>query len=168
MASGEEEAVERFYRQYFDWLFGQARRASGRDEAFCLDVVQDAVLRVMRTVRAVKSEGQFRAWLKLVVQTTALDRLRLEDRRRHREKVTSRREEEGGEEPIDRERYDWLCKQIAELDPELARLIELRFGEGLTLRRIAAGLGLTVGTIDGRLRRALMQLRLGAVEEFDV
>ena len=85
MAAGDQGAVETFYRSYFDWLYAQARRATRRDEAFCLDVVQDAVLRVIRTVRRVQSEGEFRAWLQLVVRTTAWDRLRGDNRRIKRE-----------------------------------------------------------------------------------
>ena len=76
LAAGDEDAVETFYNSYFDWLYAQARRATRRDESFCLDVVQDAMLRIIRTVRAVRDEPQFRAWLRLVVQTTAWDRLR--------------------------------------------------------------------------------------------
>src|SRR5580700_6920402 len=85
MAAGDEEAVETFYRQHFDWLYAQARRASRRDESFCLDVVQDSVLRIIRVVRPVKSEAQFRAWLRLVVRTTTWDRLRADQRRMQRE-----------------------------------------------------------------------------------
>src|SRR3954471_16462602 len=81
MAAGDAKAVESFYRRYFDWLYAQARRATRRDEAFCLDVVQDAVLRIVRTIRRVSTESELRAWLRLVVQTTALDRLRCERRR---------------------------------------------------------------------------------------
>src|SRR3954464_2660020 len=48
LAAGDRAAVEAFYRRYFELLFRAARRAAGRDEAFCLDVVQEAVLRVIR------------------------------------------------------------------------------------------------------------------------
>jgi len=58
MAAGDSRAVDAFYRQYFDWMYAQARRVTRRDESFCLDVVQDAVLRVMRTVRAVDCESR--------------------------------------------------------------------------------------------------------------
>src|SRR4051812_27498718 len=37
LAAGEERAVETFYQRYFDWLYAQARRATRRDESFCLD-----------------------------------------------------------------------------------------------------------------------------------
>ena len=87
LAAGDPAAVEAFYRRYFDMLYSQARRATGRDEAFCLDVVQESVLRVIRSVRAAHSEAQFNAWLNLVVRTAAYDLLRGESRRRKRERV---------------------------------------------------------------------------------
>ena len=51
MAAGDGGAVEAFYRRYFDRLYAEARRATRRDESFCLDVVQESVLRIVRTVR---------------------------------------------------------------------------------------------------------------------
>src|SRR5438874_10933141 len=84
LAAGDEDAVETFYQRYFDWLYGQARRATRRDESFCLDVVQDAMLRIIRTIRAVEDDTRFRAWLRLVVQSTAWDRMRSETRRHQR------------------------------------------------------------------------------------
>jgi len=89
MAAGDEQAVEEFYRAYFPWLYQKARRATGRDEAFCLDVVQESVLRILRCVRPVEAEGPFRAWLRLVVQSTAYDLLKSESRRARREAIVA-------------------------------------------------------------------------------
>src|SRR3954447_12385269 len=137
MAAGNEDAVETFYQRYFDWLYAQARRATRRDESFCLDVVQDAMLRIIRTVHAVSDETRFRAWLKLVVQTTAWDRLRSERRRRQRELVAiAGRETSENDEAPDVEQQEWLREQIAKCDPEIARIIELRFEQRWTLARI--------------------------------
>lgn len=167
MADGREEAVEVFYRRYFDRLYAEARRSTRRDEAFCLDVVQEAVLRVIRSVRRVESAGQFHAWLNLVVRTTALDLLRSEKRRGVREAVTVPAESHDESDQGDRgEQIAWLRREIGLMDPELVRLIELRFEERWTLARIGARLGLSVGTIDGRLRRALQHLRDRAREDF--
>src|SRR5690349_21207024 len=85
MAAGDGVAIEAFYRAHFNRLYREARRSTGRDESFCLDVVQESVLRIVRTVRRVESEPQLVAWLKLVVRTTAYDLLRAEMRRRRRE-----------------------------------------------------------------------------------
>jgi RNA polymerase sigma factor (sigma-70 family) len=168
LAAGKEEAVETFHRRYFDWLYAQARRATRRDEAFCLDVVQDAMLRIIRTVHPVECDVRFRAWLKLVVQTTAWDRLRSEKRRRQRELVAiAGRETSESDEPADAEQQDWLREQIAKCDPEIARMIELRFEQRWTLARIGKLLGLSIGTVDWRLRKALKDLREKAIEDFD-
>jgi len=53
------------------------------------------------------------------------------------------------------------------LDPALVRLIELRYLHGWTLARMAQTLGLSIGTIDGRLRRALDHIRRQAQEVRD-
>ena len=87
MAAGDERAIEAFYRAYFAWLYQKARRATGRDEAFCFDVVQEAVLRILRCVKPIEGDRPFRAWLRLVVQSTAYDLLKSESRRTRREAV---------------------------------------------------------------------------------
>jgi len=180
LAAGDEEAVATFYRRYFDWLYGQARRATRRDESFCLDVVQDAVLRVIRNVRPVTSEARFRAWLRLVVQTVAWDRLRADRRRtRHEHQATVVRAAAavgggGGADGVeadassgDGDLHTWLRTEIAKLDPDIVRLVELRFDRRMTLARMSETLGLSIGTIDGRLRRALKELGARALEQFD-
>jgi RNA polymerase sigma-70 factor (ECF subfamily) len=170
MAAGDQDAVETFYRRYFDWLYAQARRATRRDESFCLDVVQDAVLRIVRTIRRVSSEPELRAWLRLVVQTTALDRLRSERRRQRRELAFAAI---GPQEVMSQacesaEQLEWVKQQIMRIDPRLVQIVELRFERRWTLARIAQDFGLSIGTIDGRLRRALKQLRRQAREDLDV
>ena len=169
LAAGEAAAVETFYRRYFDFLYRQVRRATGRDEAFCLDVVQDAVLRILRSVRPARTEAQFRAWLKLVVQTTAYDLLRSESRRKSRELAMAATAEatHGEREENDQERMQWLAGEIAKMDVEILRMINMRYQRRWTLARVAEALGLTIGTIDGRLRRALAELRQRATEVFD-
>jgi len=165
MAAGDADAVAAFYREYFDWMFIQARLATRRDESFCLDVVQDAVLRVMRTIKPVDSEPQIRAWLRLVVQTTAFDLLRGEKRRKAREAASAAPEivctADNGEQ------LDWLAEQLRRLDPQLVKIIQLRFEHRWTLRRIGEMLGVTTGAVDGRLRRALQALRESATDSED-
>jgi len=170
MAAGDEDAVETFYRQYFDWLYAEARRATRRDESFCLDIVQDAVLRILRNVRAVESETQWRAWMKLVVHTTALDRMRSERRRRTRETVVAGDASmiaECEDETTRQDRIEWLAQQIARFDPQMIAIIEMRYQRGWTLQQVAQSIGLSIATIDGRLRRAFKTLRERAPEDSD-
>jgi RNA polymerase sigma-70 factor (ECF subfamily) len=168
MAAGDGDAVESFYRRYFDRLYAEARRATRRDESFCLDVVQESVLRIVRTVRAARTEIQLVAWLRLVVRTTAYDLLRSERRRQRREALAAiGPADEAPDEPSadDEEQLAWLRGQLDRLDPEIARMIDLRYRRRWTLERIAQQLGISIGTVDGRLRRALRRLRESAPEE---
>ena len=176
MAAGDGSAVEVFYRAYFDRLLAWARRATRRDEAFCLDVVQDAVVRIVRTIRPATSEAQLVAWLRLVINTTAYDLLKAERRRTRRETMAvaavgggySNIAETPADSADDDEQLAWLKAQLDALDPAIARMIELRFRNRWTLLRIGALFGLSTGTVDGRLRRALASLREKAREAFDV
>jgi len=168
LAAGEPAAVEAFYRAWFARLYEWARRATGRDEAFCLDVVQEAVLRVVRTVRSVDSPARFAAWLKLVVRTTAYDALKKERRGRGAAARWAPTAPPGdpADAVADDERLAWLKRELDAADADLARLIELRYRDGWTLDRIARAAGLTTGGVDGRLRRALAVLRERAAEAF--
>ena len=49
----------------------------------------------------------------------------------------------------------------------MAKMLELRFQKQWTLARIGSAFGLSIGTIDWRLRKALKELRNRAIEEFD-
>ena len=174
MSRGDRRAVGAFYERYFGLLFRCARSATrGRraaaDEHFCLDVVHDAVLRIVRTIRPVcGGEGQLIAWLRLVVQSVAYDLLRREQRRTARERAASASHPSTESNGADlAEQLAWLREQIGQLDPTLVELIELRYERRWTLAAIGARLGVSAGTIDGRLRRALEPIRRRAKEAFD-
>jgi RNA polymerase sigma factor (sigma-70 family) len=169
MARGDRHAVATFYERYFGVLFRVARAATRRDEQFCLDVVHDAVLRIVRTVKPVAGgEAQLRAWLALVVQSVAYDLLRREQRRAARERARPVESAGGGHANGAElaEQVAWLRREVAQLDPTLVELIDLRYARGWTLAAIGARLTMSAGTIDGRLRRAIGKLRRRAVEDF--
>ena len=103
-----------------------------------------------------------------MVQTTALDRLRAEQRRaRHELAAVAAQAAEFTDAMADDEQQQWLKAQIARLDPQLAQMLELRFSRSWTLSKIGQHLGLSIGTIDWRLRRALKELRDRAIAEFE-
>lgn len=167
MASGDSAAIESFYRRFFEPMLRMARTAvpsRRRDESFALDIVHDAMLRIVRCIRPIETEQHLTNWTRLVVQSCALDRLRQEQRRERREKRSSECRTPAanlGEE------VDWLQHQIARLEPRLAEMMTLRFAEGWTLARIAANFRTTTGQVDGQLRRAIGRLREQAREAFD-
>ena len=165
IASGNTEAFARFYRDWFDRAFADARRATGRDESFCLDVVQDAMMRVVRAMRVMESEGELRNWLRVVVTRCAYDRLRKEKRTRMREAGVAGEDEATGQ--VLDERLAWLQAELNTLDAGTRSLFVLRFRLGWTLDRIGRLLGLKAGAVDGRIRRATQELKQKATQSHD-
>ena len=170
IASGDTEAFARFYRAWFDAMYADAVRATGRDEAFCLDVVQDAMLRIIRRMKPMATEGDLRRWLRAVVQSCAYDRLRGESRRRRREAAALPRDP--GTRTVTghgdlRRRLQWLELQLRTCDDASVRMLLMRHRFGWTLQQIGVALGIKPGAVDGRLRRLVGGLRRTAQEEFD-
>ncbi len=171
IARGDREAFTEFYHRWFDRLYAEARRITNRDESFCLDVVQDAMIRVIRSLRPVETERQLTAWLKTVVRAAAYDRLRGVLRRQQRE--ASRHsadavdyDDDGACEAL-RDRLRWLRRELASMDGSNARLLVMRYRLGWTLERIGAVLGIAAGAVDGRIRRAVAGLKERAKETSD-
>lgn len=132
-----------------------ARTLTRRDEAFCLDAVQDAWIRVARSVRRMDTPDDFSRWLVRLVACAAKDLLRSESRRRRRERAAAGPTPEGPK-PDDRE---WLRAALRGLSSRERALIEARFGRGLSLHGTGRDSGLTGDAAHGQLRRALERLR---------
>ncbi|MFG0285871.1 MAG: RNA polymerase sigma factor [Phycisphaerales bacterium JB039] len=163
IASGDAEAFARFYEQWFDWMYQMARSITKRDESFCLDVTQDAMLRVVRSMRPMRTEDDLRRWLMRVTHTAALDLLRAEARRRRRERgAMALGAAEPGGVGLD-EQIESLRQRIERLSPEDRGLLQLRFGRGAALRVAGGG---SAAAAHGRLRRIVQRLR-ETMEETD-
>jgi len=156
------EAFAALYDAKFDMLYRLVRRRTGVDEATGLDIVQDAMIRVIRHMKPMPDEGALDAWLTRVALTTAYDRLRAERRRRLRERAAAERRRDGcsaASRVGDDDMIERLAHEISRLDTDTFDLIMLRHRAGMTLERIGARLGVGPGAADGRVRRALGRLR---------
>lgn len=158
IASGDPEAFTRFYEEWFDRMFEMASSLTRRDEAFCLDVVQDAMMKVIRRMPVIENEEALGAWLRRAVTTTAYDRIRGEARRRRHELQASAPKVEGHGAGIDESELTRLREEVERLDPLLARMLHARHALGWTLARIGSAMGLSPSAVDGRLGRAARAL----------
>jgi RNA polymerase sigma factor (sigma-70 family) len=165
IACGDSAAFARFYNQWFNVAYTEARRASGGcDEQFCLDVVQDSMMRVIRSIKPMESTIDIQRWLCVVVRSCCHDRLRKEARIRRRERASARLASPAIEADLD-DQLEWLRHQLSCLDGEQVKLLNLRFRLGWTLHRIGSALGLKPGAVDGRITRCLAGLRDQARED---
>ena len=166
IASGDTAALARFYRRWFDRMYAEAHRVTGRDESFCLDVVHDGMMRVIKSLGPMDSEAALWGWLRAVIRSCAFDRLRREMRRRKREQTGRRSAPSAAADDLE-ERLAWLRRELAEMNEREATLFTMRHRFGWTLRQVADAVGLNTGAVDGGLRRTLLTLRRRAKEAFD-
>lgn len=167
IASGDPEAFARLYRERFGLILGIVRKTTRYPEDQCLDVVQDAMLRVIRFMKPIKTAPALEAWLARVARTTAYDFLRHERRRLMHERAAGNgrmMESKHDLKDVD-ERLESVRHDLLKLDGVTAGILELRFRAGLTLDAIGRRLGLKPGAVHGRMTRGLEKLRQSTSRE---
>ncbi len=166
VASGDTEAFARFFNEWFEWMGREATRLSGRDDAFCADIVQDSMMRVIRSLKPIDSEDDLRRWLRVVVRSCVYDRLRAEARRRARDRAAARPARRQPDPDL-QGRIRWLERELQSIGDANTDLLIMRYRFGWTLQQIGAAMGLKTGAVDGRLRRLLGTLRRRERERHD-
>ncbi len=167
IARGDTEAFGKFYEAWFDRAFAMARSVSRRDESFCLDIVQDTMLRAVRYMKPLSTEESLGNWMGRAVLSATIDRLRREKRRPQREREAAvRLLAREGEQVADEEQVKWLQDQLEILPWKDRQLIRERFEHGKTLKEAGAVVGLSVHAAHGRIRRIIERLRKAAKEIF--
>jgi RNA polymerase sigma-70 factor (ECF subfamily) len=129
-----------------------------RDPQEAEDVLHEVFLEVWQHAADFDPQrGNARAWLVMRARSRGLDRLRALGRtRRAPEDATS-----AAEAPTEAEPADSLTvrRALSNLPPELSRLLELGYFDGMSSAEMAEHEGLAIGTVKSRVARALSQLR---------
>lgn len=161
---GDGAAFESFYATFFDPCLLWTRRMTKRDEAFCLDCVQDVMLCVAKELPRLGDKRSLSAWLHRCLHTKAIDRLRSEARRHAREQHAAQPEAAYAcpdplADLVASERVAWLEGRLLQLDIDDRSLLEARFVDGETLDASGARIGIGGNAAHGRIRRLLARLR---------
>lgn len=167
--AGDPTALTDFYQQWFDRSVAIVRGRTGRDESFALDVVQDAMIRVARSMPRLESEGDLSRWMIRVLTSCAIDRLKQEARETARRAMAGSTESntpaaseiEGNDcsRPTINESMERLQRYVAELKPEQRAALSLRFWFGRSLAAIGRALSISEDAAHGKLRTSLRSLQ---------
>lgn len=158
---GDTAAFETLYELWFDRACAMVRARTGRDEAFCLDAVHDAMVRAIRTIRPMRRREDVDRWMARLVHGSAIDLLRKERRRARREHARP-----APAHPVDSpadlaeldEHITALRAELRGLSDADGALLRHRFGLGLTLKQVGRASGLSGQAAHGRIRRAVTRL----------
>ncbi len=177
LARGDRTALAEVYEAWFDRWLASARAMSRQDEAFCLDVVQDATLRLARGMRVMSSAPELDAWMHRVIRSATIDALRRETRRLRRECEAVRRLPRGVERgqgseiatvgtPEVHEAMDWINAELDRLAPAERAMVERHLACSVSLARLAQEQARTRDAVHGTIRRIVDRLRHRASEVF--
>ena len=147
-------------------MYAVALRMCGtREDA--QDCLQEAMLRVYRSIGSFKAQSSFATWVYRITMNTCLDELR---RRKSRPGTSLDGLLDSGWSPSDdrdtpeqhavrAEKRAGIMRMIRELPEDMRAAIVLRDLQGLPYEEIAQALGTNVGTIKSRISRARERLR---------
>jgi RNA polymerase sigma factor (sigma-70 family) len=140
----------------YGWAFGVCRR---HDDA--LDVVQEALARLMKCGQRFESTGKGLAWMRRAITTIAIDRWRSQRREQTARLALSAASQRGGglDVPESEQRRDCVRAALAGLSDAQRMVVLLKVYDGRTFAETAAELGIAEGTAKSHFVRALQTLR---------
>ncbi|MFI4881521.1 MAG: RNA polymerase sigma factor [Phycisphaerales bacterium JB064] len=159
-ARGDQDAFAVFYERTFDDALADAKRLTGRDEAFCLDAVQDAYLRAANKLPTMDSWPACRAWLRTAIASSAIDRIRSDTARTRRESAIHQATAVAPDH--DHELSALLARCEQHLDDRQWHALRLHIGHGLPLSAVGRAMSLSRHAVHGLVRRGLATLSASA------
>jgi RNA polymerase sigma factor (sigma-70 family) len=155
--SGDAEAFAEIIRRHAGLVYGAALRILA-DVDRASDVAQETFLQLTKDAGHVT--GSLPGWLHRVATHKAIDELRRDASRRHRESAYAAHEPRSGASVEWKEISRYVDVGLRELDPELRDVLILHFLQGRTTREIALLKGASQATISRRIGSGVEQLRV--------
>jgi RNA polymerase sigma-70 factor (ECF subfamily) len=156
---GDPDTLADIHRTYGGLVFGYLRKALP-DAGAAEDVHQEVFLEVWRRGRSYDPErSSLGTWIMLIARSRAIDHLRRrtpEPRDPHAGMPESEDPEASPELLVER----WaMALMVARLPEDEARVLRMRFDEGLSQTQIAERTGIPLGTVKTYMVRGLRRLR---------
>jgi len=169
LARGDDAAWRAFFEAYEGRLMAYIRTCQGGNPEGADDVYQEMMLRVMRHARPFEDEVVFWSWLTVIARSALADhRRRRSTWRRFLDRLVNVLERARPGIGIDRDvPANELERAMAKVDPGLRKLLERKYDEKWSVRRLADAENVSEKVIEHRLAKARIQLgrALGKVRE---
>ncbi len=156
MTLGDEKAYRIFYDQYAWRLFRKAVALLHGDPETAADIVQETMLRVVKSIRRFDTEPAFWNWLACILRNLVVDHFRARRVGNLSPVILANIPDEA---TVSQEN-DWeLDRAMSFLDSDAQELLRLKYQGGLTARKIAMRMGITQEAVESRLVRTRKELR---------
>lgn len=158
----DQAALSQLYQQYSGLVYSIALRVV-QNSSLAEEVTQDTFLKVWNQPTSWDSgRGKFVSWLLTITRYTAIDRLRMEQRRPNQNAVELDDLRVGQRGLADDPSWQdgrLLRTLLQRLPDDQVQVIELAFFEGMSHSEMAEYLNLPLGTVKTRVRLGLQKLR---------
>ena len=158
----DQSALSELYQQFGTLVYSIAMRVV-QNSTLADEVTQDAFLKVWNQPTSWDpNRGKFVSWLLTITRYTAIDRLRMEQRRPLQNAVELDDLRLGKRGLMDDPSWQdgrILRSLLEKLPQEQVQVIELAFFQGMSHSEIAEHLGLPLGTVKTRVRLGLQKLK---------
>lgn len=172
MRRGEQRAFNRFFDAYAERLAAFASRRSALDPGAIEDVVQMSMINAMRNLHQFRGESSLFTWLCQIARNHLADARRKAARQPPSQSFEQMIEERplakvvqltDFRDPLDECLADGVRSAVRqavnELPAHYGRILELRYGDELTVPEIARTLGISESAAESQLVRARQAFR---------
>jgi len=167
MSAGEQRAFDEFFRANAPRLVAFITRHSGLDPASVEDIVQNALVKAMRSLNSYRGEASLFTWLTQICLYELLDTRRkaarqpthmsfddLEDVWRRVSQMSIPASQEPAAEVDAQLNRAAVIHTLQSLPQRYAQVLEAKYGDGLSVDEIAAMMGVTNIAVQSLLARA--------------
>ena len=160
---GDEEAFKRLYLKYIDHIHNFILSICKSPE-LSMDVCHDVFVKIWKIRKDVNPENSFKSFLFSIAKNHAFNVIKRASKRHEiYEKITGHislsRQRMAEDELLFSEMNDLLTKAINQLSPQRKKIYHLSRIEGLTHSEIAEKLGISKGTVNVQLVKALSAMK---------
>lgn len=138
------------------WYLTQDWEAAG-------DIVQEAWLDIIRTIRRLKDPSSFRNWAYCIVGNKATDWVRRQQRQRTLWTEIAHQKKSDGDSTAQEENksrvQSMMQKGIKALPTSSQQILSMKYMDHMSIQEISQALGIPVGTVKSRLHHAREQLK---------
>jgi RNA polymerase sigma-70 factor (ECF subfamily) len=172
MLRGDQRAFDEFFDSYAARIAAFASRRSSLDAAPLEDVVQLTLINAVRSLGTFRGGSSLFTWLCQICRNQLIDARRKADRQPRSESLEELSKRRPAAEIVELVNYrdpleectedsnrDAVRRTINRLPASYARILELRFGDELTVPEIARLLQLSESAAESRLVRARQAFR---------
>ena len=157
-AKRQREAQHSLYKLFYGYGMSIAVRYV-KDENEAISVVNDAFMKVYKSIKGFDPERPFKPWFRRIVVNTSLNHIQKQSKFKVESNIESANEVAAREEILSQINYQELVAMVQSLGVGYRTVFNLYVIDGFKHEEIAKTLGITVSTSKSNLSRARQKLR---------